>query len=115
MIMLYAIFFAYISDKIEYIGLDQEKHLNEFKQYKDMFDCLQEGILVIKQSALEQGKNKIFFANDIANRILQKVFKIKEHVKSDRSWNQNRLTNLKVFYEYKSANTTVDQDEDIDL
>ena len=40
MIILYAIFFAYVSDKIEFIEMDQEKHLNEFKQYKDMFDCL---------------------------------------------------------------------------
>ena len=55
-----------------------------------MFDCLQEGVVVIKQSVLDQGKDakhKIFFANDIANRILQKVFKIKEHVKSDRMQN----------------------------
>lgn len=40
MVLFHVVFFAYVSDKIEYISVDQEKHLNEFSQYKNMFDCL---------------------------------------------------------------------------
>lgn len=51
---------------------------------------------------------RIFFLNDIGNRILQKVFKIKDHLKNERLLNQSRMLNLKVFYEYKSANQSQD-------
>lgn len=79
--------------------------MSEFKQYQDMFNCLQEGILVIKEQLMEpldgiaqETKNHIYFVNDIGNRILQKVFKTKNYKNSDKL-----ATKIKIFYEYKSS------------
>ena len=47
-----------------------------------MFNCLQEGIVVVKERKKEElihgiDQHKIYFVNDIGNRILQKIFKTK--------------------------------------
>jgi len=85
-LIFYGVLFAYINKNVEEVTVGHEKRMGEFKQYKNMFDCLQEGILVLKHFAKtdENTKHKIFFVNDIGNRILKKVFKIKDSsIKTD--------------------------------
>ena len=84
--------------------------MSEFKQFQDMFNSLQEGVLVVKEllteplGQLSKGtKHQIYFVNDIGNRILQKVFKTKKYKSNDILINNERVSQFKIFYEYKSA------------
>lgn len=51
---LYAIMFAFINTNIEQENVIEEKKINEFKQYHDMFNCLQEGILVLNEKLAQE-------------------------------------------------------------
>ena len=56
--------------------LNQQVSINELKQYKDMFDCLQEGIVVIEENPKIGGDYDLLFCNDLANRITRKVLNV---------------------------------------
>lgn len=75
-----------------------------------MLNSLQEGILVIKEhikkpleGVVQETSHQIFFVNDIGNRILQKNFKNKKCKNNDHLINKERVTELKIFYDYKTA------------
>jgi hypothetical protein len=75
-----------------------------------MFNCLQEGILVIKQKVndptVEHGgqilTTQIYFVNEIADRILKKIFKTSRYLKSDKVVNKQNAHLQKIFYEFKN-------------
>jgi hypothetical protein len=48
-INFYAILFAFINKNIGELVVNQKSGILEYQQYKDMFNCLQEGIIVIKE------------------------------------------------------------------
>jgi len=69
--------FAYITNNMQQEKMNEEKKLSEFKQFQDMFNSLQEGVLVVKDLLTEPlgelskgNKHQIYFVNDIGNRIL---------------------------------------------
>ena len=110
---LYAIMFAFINNNIEQENVTYEKKINEWKQYHNMFNCLQEGILVLKdvfdnseEEMLNENKQQIFFMNDIGTRIFQKVFKTKKFLKGDRLIEGQTVNQHKIFYEYKGAQSS---------
>lgn len=60
--------FGYIFWRIKQQNMDQEVKVYELKLFKDMFDCLQEGIIVIEK---DLGNTfKLIFANNLAKKVL---------------------------------------------
>ena len=73
--------------------------MSEFKQYQEMFNSLQEGVLVVKELISEplgeickQAKHQIYFVNDIGNRIFEKVNKTKKYKGNDQLINYKRVS-----------------------
>ena len=62
-----------------------------------MFDCLQEGIVVIEEKPQEKDFS-VLFCNDMANRITSKILNMKIIDKKFDS----RLLNAPVLFEYKT-------------
>ena len=50
--------------------VQQSVILFEFEQYKDMFNSLQEGVIVLDQPTAEEPKHRVFFINEIMQTIL---------------------------------------------
>ena len=71
-----------------------------------MFNCLQEGIIVVKEKKLGEEptdiEHQLFFVNDIGNRILKTIFKTKNFMENDSFVNSEQVINKKVFYEFKT-------------
>jgi hypothetical protein len=109
-LILYAILYAFVGRNISDLIVLQEKGVFEFQQYKDMFNCLQEGILVIKenlgksQTPLEKNESayKMYFINHIADRILSKVMSTRRIMRKNSSINKDNLHKKKIFYEFKN-------------
>ena len=95
------------------------------KQYKSMFNSLQEGILVVKQTPLrkatstKRGEQKrimysynVEFANEMGNKILNKIFGVKRIFKKEegndmaakrRAGKLRELLKKRIFHEFKSS------------
>lgn len=68
-------FFAYVHHNINQAYLIKLLRVNELEQYKDMFDCLQEGIVVIEEKS-QSKDSEVLFCNDIADRIASKILNL---------------------------------------
>ena len=66
-----------------------------------MFDCLQEGIVVIEEDP-KTDDYELLFCNDMASRIATKVLDIKS---KNRRF-ETKLLNTRVLFEYKNFNVT---------
>ena len=99
--MLTTSFFAYVHKNIEKVIFDKQLDINELEQYKDMFDCLQEGIVVIEENP-KMDDYQLLFCNDMANRIATKVLDTKKKNKKF----ETKLLNSQVLFEYKNFNST---------
>lgn len=63
-----------------------------------MFDCLQEGIVVIEENTNMGGDYELLFCNDLANRITRKVLGM--NIK-DKKFDTNLLTSP-ILFEHKT-------------
>ena len=66
--LISASMFGFVFMRIKRLMMNQEVKVNELKLFKDMFDCLQEGIIVIEKDF--ENAFRLFFANNLAKRIL---------------------------------------------
>ena len=64
-----------------------------------MFDCLQEGIVVIEENP-KKLNYQLLFCNDLAKRIASKVLSINSKGKKFNA----KLLNTQMLYEYKNFN-----------
>ena len=79
----------------------------QIEVYEDMYDCLQEGTIVIDQES--NGSLQIQFANDLGLRILQKVLQTGPcsgeqlyHQFNNPINDQNSFQAKEIFFEYKN-------------
>ena len=105
--------------------MDKEVKMHDLKQYKGMFDCLQEGIIVVEKEV--QSVFSLFFANDIAQKIFKQVLQMesKRHSRepNDDAEEQFDYTEFnaknkshhyfetEIFYEYKNIKAKGDADQ----
>ena len=77
--------------------MNQEVKADEQIPFKDMFDCLQEGIIVIEKDF------RLSFANNLAKRILDQAFNTTLTPFSEpyQEFDSNNF-DTQIFYEYKN-------------
>lgn len=63
-----------------------------------MFDCLQEGIVVIEENPKMGGDYELLFCNDLANRITRKVLNMNLKERKFKS----KLLNSPILFEHKN-------------
>ena len=63
-----------------------------------MFDCLQEGIVVMEENPKMAGDYDLLFCNDLANRITRKVLNV--NIKQKKF--DTKLLTTPMLYEYKN-------------
>ena len=99
---LFMIVFVRINQDNALASVSNRMQLFEFEQYYDIFNCLQEGIIVFDQPTDQQPDHRVFFANEIMQFIMTQVLKLDEF---DLSTIQAAL-NQPIFYQYRSDNPT---------
>ena len=91
-------FFTHVQSNIQKLVARKEISNNELLKQKDLFDGLQEGIVVIEDSS-EMVDSNILFCNDLATRILKKVInKDQQHTKKEKAIDLSS----NIFFEYKN-------------
>ena len=107
-----SLLFIFINQKLEKETILEQKGIHEFKQYQEMFNCLQEGILVVKEQlqqpiegAIKQTKQQFYFVNDMGNRMLSKVYGSKNYRNDDHKIHDQSVPEHQIFYEYKCRNS----------
>ena len=72
--------------------------MNELKQYKDMFDCLQEGIIVLEENRKMAGDYDLLFCNEMANRVTKNILKM--NIKEKKF--DTKLLTSPILFEHKN-------------
>ena len=80
--------FVFVNNKNMASVALQEVKMFEYDQYKTMFNSLQEGIIVIDTQTKESTEAldySLFFINEVQQLIMNKIFKLKDHVSKNKN------------------------------
>ena len=90
--------FVRINQDTALASTSNRMQLFELEQYYDIFNCLQEGVIVFDRPIDQQSDHRVFFANEIMQSIMKQVLKADQF---DLLTVQAAL-NQPIFYPYRS-------------
>ena len=105
--------FVIINTRISKANIDQSVRLFEFEQYKDMFNSLQEGVIVLDKPADGESTRSVFFVNELMQTAMNKILESDSSLEASHKAFENIQTNFSkpIMHVYRSEQQRNSQQE----